>query len=313
MIVHCASQKSRDTAPTGDDVSTIPVRLRGSEASPSRLWQRVVLWSRIRNRNRAGDLGGPCCFELIEMTRPRILLTYDETRREHLLVDDERAHYLLHVLRLRPGDCFVAVAPQGRELEMEITGVTDGVVRARLVGTREASTEPLHAVHVALGVLKAKTMDWALQKVTEVGAVRIVPLLATRCVVRADAEQWQAKRQRWAQLAAEAARQCGRFRAPSVSAPVTVAELADHCRDSEVRWLLLDPQAKARASVTGALEGAEAAGVILGPEGDLTDDEKGVLRKAGAVPVSLGPRVLRAETAAVVACVLALYHFGDLG
>lgn len=255
------------------------------------------------------------------MTEPRILVGAADLERGEVELRGDDAHYLLRVLRLRTGEGFRAFTGEGAEVEMEIIETGREGLRARVVGVLDASTEPAHEVEMALAVLKGDAMTWAVQKVVEVGASRIRPVLAERVVVRGGPKEWAAKRRRWQQVSQQAARQCRRARVPEVVAPARVGELAavvhaDSARvgqDMPRRWLLLDPETAADRSVAAALAGSEAAGLVIGPEGDLTPDEKAALRDAGAVPVCLGPRVMRAETAAVVACALALQALGDLG
>ncbi len=247
------------------------------------------------------------------MTKPRVLLKPGEVRGDEIIVEGERAHYLARVLRLGAGDAFVAADPGGRELEAEIVALGEGWVRARWLVSHEARGEPAHPIHIALGVLKGKAMDWAVQKVTEVGASALLPVLTERGVVRLDDRRWGPRLQRWQEIAAQAVRQCGRSRPPEVSRPLSVPELADLCRAGALPWLLLDPRAEEACGFRAALGSAAGAGLIIGPEGDFTQAERDLLLAAGAVPVSLGPRVLRAETAAVVACALALHTLGELG
>ncbi|MBC7288661.1 MAG: 16S rRNA (uracil(1498)-N(3))-methyltransferase, partial [Armatimonadetes bacterium] len=146
---------------------------------------------------------------------------------------------------------------------------------------------------------------------TEVGVREIIPVLSSRVIVRADGEQWEAKRRRWQQIAIEAARQSRRTLVPNVTEPVSVDEIASRC-GSNGRWLLLDPSPQAIYSLSAALDAENDVGIIVGPEGDFDAAEKALLRDAGALPVSLGPRILRAETTAVVACAIVLYLLGDM-
>lgn len=269
------------------------------------------LWAGARETT----IGGPkrLDYRVQTMTRPRVLLKPGEVRGDEIVVEGERAHYLVRVLRLGAGDTFVAADPGGLELEAEIVEVGEGWVRARWLVSRQARGEPAHTIHVALGVLKGRAMEWAVQKLTEVGASALLPVLAERGVVRLDDRRWPRRLERWREIAAQAVRQCGRSRPPEMGLPVSVPDLADLCRAGAMPWLLLDPRAEGARGLSTVLDSAGAAGLIIGPEGDFTQAEKALLLSAGAVPVSLGPRVLRAETAAVVACALALHTLGDLG
>lgn len=247
------------------------------------------------------------------MTVPRVLVSAEQLASGQIELSGAQAHYLGHVLRLGRGDRFCVFTTEGDEKEAEVIQVGYRRVSARLLGPAEVpQADPQHSIWVALAVLKGSAMDWALQKLAEVGAEAIIPLFPERVVVkRHDAEN---KIRRWQRIASEAARQSRRRRMPKVMPVAAVFEIADMMSAGpQERWLLLDPDAEDAVSVPEALAGAESAGLIIGPEGDLTDEEKRFLVQAGARPVYLGPRVLRAETAALVACALALYALGELG
>ncbi|MCX7597557.1 MAG: 16S rRNA (uracil(1498)-N(3))-methyltransferase [Armatimonadetes bacterium] len=247
------------------------------------------------------------------MTVPRLLVPAERLASGEMELTGAEARYLARVLRLGPGERFRVFTAEGDELEAEITQLSYRRVTARLLGPANVpDTDPKHDVTVALAILKGNAMDWAIQKLAEVGARAIIPLSTERVVVRAS--DWQEKTARWQEIASEAARKSGRRRPPEVRPVTPVAFLPEQFQDCwRHPWLLLDPDAKDAMSVPKAVADADAAGLIIGPEGDLTDEEKRLLLEGGARPVYLGPRVLRAETAAVVACALALYALGELG
>ena len=254
------------------------------------------------------------------MTRPRVKVEAAEIDSGRIVLEGERAKYIARVLRMKAGERVWAYAEDGREVEMILeaasasaTSVTATVVGAWGAGCDGASTEPRLKVTVYLAVLKGKAMVWAVQKVTEVGAARIVPMISERVVVRIDAREGKEKAARWQEIAEEAARQCRRTKAPEVEAPVSVGEVAERCRKEGGPWLLFDCEAEEMVAVEAVVGDAEKASIIVGPEGDLSPTEKKKLYEAGAKAVGLGPRVMRAETAAVVGCAVVLRAAGDLG
>ena len=250
------------------------------------------------------------------MSTPRIFLEPGEEDGQRIALGGQRAHYLHRVVRIRLGERFVGVTTDGEEIEAVVTAVSGGVVQAEVVERRRPAREPLHHVVLALAVLKGKAMDWAVQKATEVGVGSLVPVLSSRVVVKAGDAEWRAKQQRWQEIARQAASFVWRTRVPQVELPLSVEALAERCQGGA--WVLLDPQADARelgeAVRTASARATESdrLGIIVGPEGDFDEAEKALLRQAGAVPVSIGPRVLRAETAAVVGCALVLFVLGDM-
>jgi 16S rRNA (uracil1498-N3)-methyltransferase len=147
-----------------------------------------------------------------------------------------------------------------------------------------------------------------VQKATELGATRIVPFAAARSVVRLEAGRAEARAERWRRIAEEAARQCGRADIPEVVAPLPLAAALAEV-PGDLAPFVFHPDGEA---LPPALERAGAA-AIVGPEGGLTDAELDECEAAGARRAALGPRVLRAETAAVVAVALLQALYGDMG
>ena len=165
-------------------------------------------------------------------------------------------------------------------------------------------------VGLAVGITKGKAWDWTLQKCTEAGVTRIVPILARRSVVRLDASEAARRREEWMRTVEEACKQCGAAWWPEVSWPVSMeAWLAGlgHARESgEARWVaaLVDPRRPLLDAARRLEPGIRRAWLAVGPEGDWDPEELEGMRRAGFEGVTLGPNVMRSETAAVAAVVL---------
>jgi len=150
-------------------------------------------------------------------------------------------------------------------------------------------------------------MDFLVQKCCELGVSRIVPVIAARSVARPE----PGRRARWEKIAREAARQCGRADVPAVAAPAVLAA-ALAAPDLPARRLVLSPDEAGR-SLRALLPDRGATALLVGPEGGFAAAEVEAAQAAGFAPVSLGPRVLRVETAAIVAVALAMEALGGLG
>ncbi|MGH8323311.1 MAG: 16S rRNA (uracil(1498)-N(3))-methyltransferase, partial [Steroidobacteraceae bacterium] len=162
---------------------------------------------------------------------------------------------------------------------------------------------------LAQGVSRGERMDWIIQKATELGASRIVPVCTKRSVVRLDERQAERKLQHWRAIAVAACEQCGRNRIPELAAPVDFFAVLPPDASGSTR-LLLSAAGDLRID---DLEGASAGiTVLIGPEGGLEDAEQEAAIAAGFKPVRLGPRVLRTETAAIAALTIIQRYFGDL-
>jgi len=153
-------------------------------------------------------------------------------------------------------------------------------------------------------------MDWVVQKATELGVSRIVPLLTERSVVRLDARQSERKLRHWQGIAVAACEQSGRNRIPDIAAPLGLHHFLRGSNDERATRLLLSPAGALGIRDLLAPDGAVI--VLIGPEGGLAESEQHAALDAGFVAVRLGPRILRTETAAIAALTLLQHRFGDL-
>jgi len=225
------------------------------------------------------------------------------------LLPDAAAYHVARVLRLRPGAPLVLFDGSGADFRGEIVAVEGDRVRVS-VGDRSAGLResPL-AITLVQAVSRSERMDWTLQKATELGARRIQPVLSARSVVRLDDKQAARKLRHWQAIVAGACEQCGRSVLPEVRAPVDLARfLADAPREGQ--RLVLSPSGP--ASLAGLASTAARVELLIGPEGGLDDAELDAAVRAGFAPVRLGPRVLRTETAGIVALAVLQALWGDL-
>jgi 16S rRNA (uracil1498-N3)-methyltransferase len=216
------------------------------------------------------------------------------------------AHHARDVLRLQPGARVTLFDGQGREGTAEISALDSTAVQLRVL--HEAATPPLRArITLAQAIPKKKNMDLIVQKAVEIGAAEIFPLLSGRTVVQLDAESAAQKQAKWQTVALEAAKQCGQNWLPQVHAPRTPDEFfAAGATSYDLRLIgSLQPGAlhlkKILADYAQAHAGARPARVLMlvGPEGDFTPAEIALARSHGCAPLTLGPIILRVETAAI--------------
>jgi len=226
-----------------------------------------------------------------------------------LALPDAAAYHVARVLRLRPGAPLVLFDGSGADFRAEIVAVEGDRVRVR-VGERTAGLResPL-AITLVQAVSRSERMDWTLQKATELGVRRIQPVLSARSVVRLDERQAAKKLRHWQAIVAGACEQCGRSVLPDVRAPL---ELSRYFAESprEGQRLVLSPNGP--ASLAGLASTAARVELLIGPEGGLDDAELDASARAGFAPVRLGPRVLRTETAGIVALAVLQALWGDL-
>lgn len=238
------------------------------------------------------------------MTRRRIHVPPERIEGATARPDAASLHYLSDVLRLEPGAPVEVFDGAGSAWDASFTG---GELR---LGERRAAPPPGATVWLAFALARGEKGDWIVQKGTELGVARLVPWQAERSVVRLAPDRAVDRARRWRRIAEEAARQCGRADVPEVAVPGTLAA-ALVAPPGFVRIAFHAGAGAPLATVAGP--GAAGFLAVIGPEGGLTDGEVDACVGAGCALATLGPRVLRAETAAVAVAALLQHLAGDLG
>lgn len=231
---------------------------------------------------------------------------------DRVRIDGALARRLATVLRLRAGAEITLFDGSGEDARVRLREVSAGHAAGEVVGRCAGTPEPRLAVHLYQSIAKGERFEWLVEKATEIGVARIVPLIAARAVVRTPGD---AKRvERWRRIAVEAAEQCGRSRVPGVGKP---QRFADVVREPPgLRLLPYESAGDRSPSVAAAMHEAgdgRDVSIFIGPEGGWEAAEVEMATAAGAVVVTLGRRVLRAETAGLVASALVLAAAGELG
>jgi 16S rRNA (uracil1498-N3)-methyltransferase len=222
-----------------------------------------------------------------------------------------QAHQIARVLRLRAGEEFVLIpgdVPEPCEWLVRLETSDARIARGTVVARRPALPEPQCAVTLFAAVLKGERFDWLLQKATELGVAAIQPVTTRRTVRKVDPSDRGAL-ERWHRIVTEAAEQSGRGRIPLLHAPAALAE----CDRAEYHSVLVAHEGVRARTIADSI-GREypSVALLIGPEGGFAEEEVADLAASGAIPVSLGPRILRAETAAITALTLTLAATGDL-
>ena len=212
----------------------------------------------------------------------------------------------VQVLRLQPGDVITLFNGEGGEFDATVTRMGRSDVEVEVGAHHAVEREAARAVHLLAGITANERMDWLVEKATELGVASITPLVAERSVLKLKGERAEKKLAHWQGVAVAAAEQCGRNRVPTVHPAVTLAEWVKKAPPGE-RWVLsLSKGTQPLAQMQGPAAGQPMTPVTVlsGPEGGLSPTEEAAALAAGFAPVTLGPRVLRAETAplAVLAC-----------
>jgi len=245
----------------------------------------------------------------------RFFIAGESLQGKKVVMAGQQAQQIRNVLRICDGEHIIVLDNQGWEYEVVLTAVRRTEVAGQVVEKRRATGEPDTQITLYQSLLKREKFEWVLQKCTEVGVGRFVPVIAERSLIRSLDAVKADKMERWRRIITEAAEQSQRGRIPELALPVKF----ERCMTAlESFDCLLIASAKAggvslRAALAGdRRDGPTTIALFIGPEGGFTEKEMELGRASGAVAVSLGRRILRTETAALVAASLILYESGEM-
>jgi len=250
----------------------------------------------------------------------RVFVDERHLQGDSAALDAADAHHLVNVLRMGMGDELTVVGPDGREHPAEIVEVAGERVLLRLGEARPARIEPDLELTLYHGLPRLPRYETALRMCTELGVAGFVPVLCRRSVIRLQPDDYPRKTERWRRIVESAARQCGRTRIPEVSGPMDFAAALAHVSATDAAGVM--PSAGlAGAEVLSLGEWVDAhadeirrgpLALFIGPESGFDLAEEAEAQAAGVSLVTMGPRVLRTETAAVVAATVCLERAGQM-
>ena len=229
----------------------------------------------------------------------------------------EISRQIATVLHLRVGQQVIVLDNAGAEYEVTLEIVAPRTTEGRVLSSRAAGGEPRTQLVQYLGLTQREKFEWMLQKCTEIGAAAFVPVITSRSLVQSSDES-RSKLDRWRRILQEAAEQSGRGRIPSLAAPLRWNEALDHFQSQAIPGLVAWEGEKSMR-IAAALDGIQQAenettprlALFIGPEGGFAEEEIAQARAAGLVPVTLGKRILRMETAAIAAAAIILHELED--
>ena len=219
----------------------------------------------------------------------------------------DQAHQMARVLRLRPGDQVIALDGAGLQHTVTLTAVAQDAAAGAIVGTEPATGEPKVRITLYQALLKGDRWDYVLQKGTEAGIARFVPVISRRCIAQPEGP---ARRRRWERIVTEAAEQSERGVAPAIAEPLPLAEALQQARG--LRLFAYERGVTPLRTAIARRRPAEVS-LFVGPEGGFERQEAEAATAAGIQVSSVGPRILRAETAGPALAFAILYARGDFG
>ena len=233
----------------------------------------------------------------------------DKVRNGEAYLRGQEARHALKVLRLKKGDEIIVFDGEGKEYLAVISAASPTSVKLKILEETNVNRDsPLDST-LYMGITnKVQKLELAIQKTTELGVKRIVPVICRRSSTAQLIKNWEGKLRRWREIAVNASKQCGRTVIPEISEPVKIEEIDDSSDLSFVLWEKGGKSFKDYQSYS-----ASSVSFLVGPEGGLEKEEIELLKERGFKPIYLGKRILRAETAAIAGMTLIQYIWGDLG
>lgn len=242
-----------------------------------------------------------------------IFVNPEQMQGDMLTITGSDVNHIRNVMRLKPGDeISVRNGADSREYRYGIEAYTDDAVICRLRFIKEADVELPVKVILFQGLPKADKMDLIVQKTVELGVTEIVPVAMKRCVMKLDDRRREKKIQRWQTIARSAAEQSRRAIVPQVREPMTMQEAVRYASENtDIRLVPYELQKDdgSTKETFARLEAGQSLSVFIGPEGGFEPDEIALARESGIRPISLGKRILRTETAAMVVLSWLIWKF----
>lgn len=245
----------------------------------------------------------------------RFFVEEKDIKENQVTIKGDEARHIAQVLRLKERDRIKVFTEKGKEYLTEIIQVSKKEVMGKILNEKKLTTEPRVLITLVQGLPKSNKMDFIVQKVTELGVKKVIPVITQRTIVRLDKEKAGKRRNRWQRIALEAAKQSGRAIIPEVDAITTFVQSLSNISEENLNLIPWEEEetTSLKEVLKSITDHREPLTVFIGPEGGFTSEEVEAAKEKGAVPVSLGPRLLRTETAGLVTLAMILYELGDMG
>jgi 16S rRNA (uracil1498-N3)-methyltransferase len=244
----------------------------------------------------------------------RFAVTPERIAGDRVAFDRAETRHMTAVLRLSPGDLVIAADGRGHDFTVRLESLGEAAT-GTILGLSDTRREPPLALTLLQGIPKSDKMETIVRAATELGVTRVLPVICARTVVRLEPSRWRERSRRWQRVAREAAKQCGRSVVPEVEMPRPLGDwLTATGGQGGLRLCFWEGQAPPLGLILDSLTSAPTeAFIVVGPEGGLAREEVEAASAAGFATASLGPRILRSETAGPAIAAILQSRFGDLG
>lgn len=240
----------------------------------------------------------------------RFFVTPDQVGEDKIRIQGSDVNHMKNVLRMRPGEEVMVSDGNNRQYRCRVEDYPEGEAVLAILEAGLVDTELPSRIYLFQGLPKQEKMELIVQKAVELGVCQVIPVQTRRCVVKLDAKKAAKKVQRWQQIAESAAKQAGRGYIPAVSEVMTFQEALAFSEALDIRLIpyeLADGMDGTRKILDGIRPG-QSVGIFIGPEGGFEKEEVGRAVEAGALPITLGKRILRTETAGIAVLSILMYR-----
>jgi len=247
----------------------------------------------------------------------RYFIPEEDWKDDKILIKGDDQHHITRVMRLNVSDQIICVHPSSYVAICKITNINESYVEAMIEQDLHEDKELPVSITIAQGLPKGEKLDFVLQKGTELGAAAFIPFQADRSVVKWDHKKFSKKKQRFTKIIKEASEQSHRNKQPMITSFMTLPELIEESKRYDKKIFPYEEEAKGSdhqlfGDVVNGIKKGDKVLVCIGPEGGFSQKEVDMLKENDFLPVRLGPRILRTETAALYVLASVSYHFEEL-
>lgn len=245
---------------------------------------------------------------------PKFFVAKSSVLEDEIIIQDENVNHIKNVLRLSSGDNLLINDRQGKDYKCIISLIENNVIKAKIMEASDSTVEPVIETVLFQSLVKGEKMELVIQKAIEIGVTKIIPICTSRCVVKLEnAKKTASKVERWNKIAESAAKQSGRGIVPIVPEPLTFKQALEYA--AEHLQAACIPYEKERENTIRAFltsTNANSFGIFIGPEGGFTEEEIAAAKESEVASITLGPRILRSETAGLVVLANMMYEMGEM-
>lgn len=245
---------------------------------------------------------------------PKFFVLPEKVRDNRILIDTDDVLHIKRVLRMNVGDELLICDSTGIDYEAKIAEIEEKTITCDIISKKQTDSESKLTITLYQGIPKGSKMELIIQKNTELGIKRIVPVLMQRCVSKLENRKAEEKKvSRWQKIAEEAAKQSGRGVIPEISMPKTLKEAAEAMKNDDLSFVPYEcEEQNSLKPLLKANGNAKTVSFLIGPEGGFDVSEIEILKEYGINPITLGKRILRTETAGMAVTSMVMYEIGDI-